>query len=395
VQNLEGTKRPPAVLLSWPNIGGGLVICAFLTSPFLRSLFFARGRRWVYILLISFAFAYTLTPLIGRFAHLLGVLDYPAQRKIHRQPTPLLGGVAVFLASLVAIVSNEIFFVENTAILLASGFIVLLGMADDVWQLPAWLKLFVQLLATAIVVKGGVILTLFPSSPAGDFFNLFLTFLWVIGVTNAFNFFDGMDGLVAGLGMITAFFLGLVSFTTNQPALGWFAVALLGGCLGFLPYNFRPGRPALIFLGEAGSTSLGFMLSTLAIVGDWSEHSPLISVCSPLLIFAVFIYDMIHITVARIWRGDVRGFLDWIQYTGKDHLHHRLYNLFHNRVASVVFIYGFNIAFGLGALALKGADLPEALLLVTQAAIILFLVGILETQGNTPRAPDSHDDSRQ
>jgi UDP-GlcNAc:undecaprenyl-phosphate/decaprenyl-phosphate GlcNAc-1-phosphate transferase len=82
-----------------------------------------------------------------------------------------------------------------------------------------------------------------------------------------------MDGLVAGLGMITAFFLGLVSFTTNQLALGWFAVALLGGCLGFLPYNFRPGRPALIFLGEAESASLGFMLPTLAIVGDWSEHS--------------------------------------------------------------------------------------------------------------------------
>ncbi|MCK7503758.1 MAG: undecaprenyl/decaprenyl-phosphate alpha-N-acetylglucosaminyl 1-phosphate transferase [Desulfobacterales bacterium] len=126
--------------------------------------------------------------------------------------------------------------------------------------------------------------------------NLLLTGLWIIGITNAMNFFDGMDGLAAGLGAIIAFFLGVVAFQTDQPFFGWISLAVLGGCLGFLPYNFRPSGSAVIFLGDAGSTVIGFVLACIAVYGDWAEGQPVVSLVSPVLIFWLLIFDMAHIT---------------------------------------------------------------------------------------------------
>lgn len=136
---------------------------------------------------------------------------------------------------------------------------------------PAGAKLFAQLLAVGIVIGSGVVLTLFPRFTLGNALDAVLTILWLLGITNAMNFFDGMDGLATGLSIITAGLMGFFAMLTFQPFLGWFAVASVGSCLGFLPFNFRPRRPAAIFLGDAGSTFLGFILAALAVKGEWAE----------------------------------------------------------------------------------------------------------------------------
>jgi UDP-N-acetylmuramyl pentapeptide phosphotransferase/UDP-N-acetylglucosamine-1-phosphate transferase len=123
---------------------------------------------------------------------------------------------------------------------------------------------------------------------------------------------------------LISFFLGVVAFQTAQPFLGWIAVAMLGGCLGFLPFNLRSKKSAAIFLGDAGSIVIGFILACLAVYGDWSESSPVVALVSPVLIFWILIFDMVHITVDRILTGKVTNFKQWIEYVGKDHLHHRL-----------------------------------------------------------------------
>jgi len=233
----------------------------------------------------------------------VGAVDHPSSRKIHESATPQLGGVAVYLAFLIAILANTaglaapLVLNEGMLGVLAGGTLLLLiGVRDDIRPVPATVKLVVQIVAAAIVIWAGKLLTFFPHSVWGDALNVLLTVLWIVGITNAFNFSDGMDGLATGLGIIIAFFLGVVAFQTNQPALAWVAVALVGAGLGFLPYNFRPKAPATIFLGDAGSTFLGFTLACLAVKGNWADRNPIVSVSTPILIFGILIYDMVHTT---------------------------------------------------------------------------------------------------
>jgi UDP-GlcNAc:undecaprenyl-phosphate GlcNAc-1-phosphate transferase len=190
-----------------------------------------------------------------------------------------------------------------------------------------------------------------------------------------------MDGLAAGVGAIIAFFLGTVAFQTKQPLLGWIALAIMGGCLGFLPYNFRHKGPASIFLGDSGSTVIGFVLACIAVYGDWAEGRPLVAFVSPLLIFWLLIFDMVHITIDRILTGKVLSFRNWIEYVGKDHLHHRLADALGSRRNSVLCIYLMSMCLGVSALMLRNAGPADAVLLIVQACIIVVLVTILERRG--------------
>jgi UDP-GlcNAc:undecaprenyl-phosphate GlcNAc-1-phosphate transferase len=194
------------------------------------------------------------------------------------------------------------------------------------------------------------------------------------------NFLDGMDGLAAGLAAIASLLLGVIAFQSQQVFLGWVTAALLGSTLGFLPYNFRPGQRATIFLGDAGSNFLGFILASLAVMGRWAEHD-LIKLAAPLLIFGVFIYDMCYITIERIALGKVRSFREWIDYVGRDHLHHRMEKVLGTKESAALFIYALSLTLGVGATVLLMASPPAALLLIAQAVVILLVVTILERRG--------------
>jgi UDP-GlcNAc:undecaprenyl-phosphate GlcNAc-1-phosphate transferase len=352
-----------------------------LLVPYSKGLFFKEGFRWPYILLLSFCLSYTLTPIVRHFAKKRGVLDYPDSRKIHQQVTPLLGGIPVYIAFVVAVCSNNIFTRPLLGILSGGILIFFVSVIDDIYGVKAWIKLLIQILATLIVINSGIMLNLFPKIPLGVELNVFLTFLWVIGITNSFNFFDGMDGLASGLGIITAFFIGVVAFQTNQPFFGWIAIAIVGSCMGFLPYNLRINNPATIFLGDAGSNFLGFTLACLAILGEWADNNPIVSLATPLLIFWIFIFDMVYITITRIATKKVRNFKEWIDYVGRDHLHHRLAMLLNSEKQSVLFIFLLCVCMGIGSIALRHASTLDAFLLLAQAAIIVGLVTILDVRG--------------
>jgi UDP-GlcNAc:undecaprenyl-phosphate GlcNAc-1-phosphate transferase len=357
---LAGTLLLPDVRTTWHNV---------------------YGARWAYILLVSCLISFGLTPIIIRMARFLEVLDLPASRKLHAEPTPLLGGLAIFTAFGVSILANSILDHQVVSIMIGGSLLATVGILDDVWGVPAAVKLLAQLLAVAVVVSSGVVLTLFPQSVVGDVANAALTLVWLLGITNAMNFFDGMDGLATGLSIITAGFLGLFAALTFQPFMGWLAAAIVGGCLGFLPFNLRPKRPAAIFLGDVGSTFLGFVLAALAVKGEWAENN-IVDLAAPVLIFWIFIFDMTHITVARIATGKVRSFREWIAYVGKDHLHHRLEALLGSRRKTVFLIFSLSASMGLAAMALRNARNLETALLILQAAIIVMILSILEHAGN-------------
>jgi len=370
--------------VSWYTFLFVVFVTLILLFPPTKRFFSSLGQRWFYITALSFTVSFCLTPLFRYLAIKWGLLDSPDARKIHKKATPLLGGAAIFVAFGIGILINGVYSTELFAILAASSIVFVTGLIDDFKEVPASIKLFVQVVSTVLVMSFGIVLRVFPTGlgPFSQVLNIALTVLWVVGITNAMNFFDGMDGLATGLGAILSFFLGIVAFQTAQPFLGWIAVAMMGSCLGFLPYNFRSKRSASIFLGDGGSTFIGFLLACLAVYGDWSESNPIVALASPVLIFWVLIFDMAHITVDRIVTGKVLSFKEWIEYVGKDHLHHRLSSVLGGPKKAVLFIYFLSLALGISAVVLRNARTIDAILLLLQALLIVLLVTILERHGH-------------
>jgi UDP-GlcNAc:undecaprenyl-phosphate GlcNAc-1-phosphate transferase len=380
------TAAQPARAVPWLPLAAGLGFAGVgvLLVPSVREGFIAEGVRWLYILLFSFSATFALTPASIVFGMRWGFVDQPSERKIHGTPTPRIGGLALYLGFVSAILVNSILEDWMVAILAAGSLLLIIGILDDAHELPAWSKLMAQLAAAGVVIYSGKVLSLFPDGAGGDAANILLTFIWIVGITNAFNFFDGMDGLASGLAILIAFFMGAVAFDTSQPGLGWLAVAMVGAGIGFLPYNFRFEKQALVFLGDGGSTFIGFTLACLAVKGNWANNNPIVSFSNPLLIFGVLIYDMIHITAERIAAGKVKTIKQWIDYVGKDHLHHRLERVLGNRQSSVAMIWVLTICLGLAAIVLRKAGTAEAIMLLAQAALILIMITILEHQGRRP-----------
>jgi UDP-GlcNAc:undecaprenyl-phosphate GlcNAc-1-phosphate transferase len=335
----------------------------FLLVGGARGMLEDSGFKWAYLLLLSFGIGYVCAPLVSMLAFRVGALDIPAGRKAHQAPTALLGGAAIYLAFVLTLWINDSYSLQLKGVVLAGSLIFIVGLIDDLKELPARLKLLVQVLAVVILINFGVVITFLPDGLWGDVGEWLLTAFWIIGITNAFNFLDGMDGLATGTGCIAAIFFGLVALQNNHDFMVYLALPLVGSCLSFLPYNFRFRKPAAIFLGDAGSTFLGFMLASLAVLGDWAGNHA-VRLIVPVLILGVPIFDMSFTTFMRIKNGQVRTFREWVEFTGRDHIHHRLEDLRIGRIGAVLVIYCVTIWLGLSALALKNTTGLNAILQV-------------------------------
>ena len=377
----EARKQFSFLRVLW---GIALVLFITLLMPPVRRIFFEALGRWFYIFLISFSIATLLTPLMIWIADRTGLVDNPGGRKIHARATPLLGGVAVAVAFITALSVNMILDTKEIVLIACGTVVAVIGLIDDWRNIPARYKLLVQVVAVLVLIRYGIILDLFPKGTSlGYGLNAVLTILWIVGLTNAMNFIDGMDGLATGVAAIISLFMGLVAYQTDQPFMGWIAIGMLGSCLGFLPFNFSLGtkRQASIFLGDAGSTFFGFVLSALAIKAAWADNNPIVSFATPVLIFWVLIYDMAYISIERIITGKVKSFRDWIDYVGTDHIHHRLLAVLGDRRKVVLFIFFLCATLGISAITLRGATTTDGILTVLQAFLITLIVSILEYTG--------------
>ena len=305
------------------------------------------------------------------------LLDHPDERKNHKGAIPLVGGIAIFAGFFAANLTYP--FLEGwgvIAIVIAAMLLVGIGVLDDLFDLSPGLKLFVQLIAVSVVVIGGIKLSFLPEVWWGELLEIVITGIWLIGVTNAVNFLDGIDGLATSVTLVAILAFGLVAVQTNQMRFLVLCAGVAGGCLGFLPYNFRR-KPAAAFLGDAGSTMLGFLLGSIAIVGAWGGPDGIaIDIVVPLLILGVPIFDMTFITITRVADGRIRSLREWIEYTGRDHIHHRLMKLGLGRHDTVGFICTISAILSLSALTLYDATEPYlAVISLVQGAIILTIVG--------------------
>ena len=353
---------------------------AILSTP-LRRWFVGHGLLWLYLVASSFALALVLVPLVRAYARWRGVLDQPSARKVHDVPTPLLGGAAVYAAFAITVLMNFNFSRELKGVALGAALVVAVGILDDLIDLPAWTKLLGQLGAAAIAMAYGATLTVIPHGvPGSGLLNVVVTALWMLTVTNAVQFLDGMDGLAAGTGVITAIFFSVVALQTGQPYLMFLSASLVGACAGFLPYNLRPGG-ATIFLGDSGAAFIGFTLAGLAVMGVWAENDPVVALLTPTLILAVPLFDIAFVGIVRVVTGRVHSLHEWLAYTGKDHLHHRFEQLGFTKTQTVFLIYFLCGTLGISAMLLNGAQAREAVLILVQAACVLAIVAVLEGVG--------------
>jgi len=362
--------------------GVAVLALVAIIAPSLGMFFFREGPRGlpaetIWIALMAFSLSASLTPAAAWLARRLGAIDVPGGRKIHREPTPLLGGAAIYVGFMAAVLLKTPLATELWGVLLGASLVFGVGLLEDTKGVPATLRLVLQVAAVAIVIGSGVVLTFLPPTWWGMAGEAALTFIWIVGITNAFNFLDGLDGLAAGSAVINAFFLGAAAVVTGQEDLALLSFAVMAAAAGFLPYNYKPHRrdaSGEIFLGDSGSTLLGFVLASLAVTGDWAENSPK-DLIVPVLIMAVPIFDMVLITVMRFREGLVRNLTEWIVYTGRDHFHHRLLSLGMRKKETVAIIYLVNLCLGISASLLKGSTTADAFLVLGQVTIIFGIIG--------------------
>lgn len=361
-------------------------VIGFSLFPETRRFFEEMDASWIYILGNALGVSALCVPIVKKAALEFNVVDKPNARKVHENVTPLIGGLAVFIAFLVSLFLNQFFSEELKAIALAGLLIVAVGVFDDAKGLSSTIRLATQLAASGILIYFGIQINLFAEfGLIGEIADILITLLWLIGITNAFNFFDGLDGLATGMAVVMASFFALVGIRSGQIFLSFVSVALAGACLGFIPYNFKKTANASIFLGDTGSTFIGFTLASLAIFGEWSKNEPLKSLTIPILIMSVVIFDMIYITISRFYTGKVSTFKEWLDYVGRDHLHHRLMSLGLSKRQAVFFIYFLCILLGLIAILLKRGETIDVLISLAVATLIYLLVTILMIFGNTKR----------
>lgn len=346
--------------------------------------------------LSAFAASFLLTPLIRRLAPTLGLVDEPGHRKVHVTPTPMGGGIAVFLGLLVAAaifaLAGSTFAVEPCSALMEelgsnselrwqmSGIVggavilFLVGLADDRWNLSWKLRLGLQILVAYGVTCTGVQATVFVQQP---WIGIAITMLWILILTNAMNFLDNMDGLSAGIGVIASSMSAGILLLMVRDAHWCVAFGLLilcGSLSGFLVWN-RP--PASIFMGDSGSNLIGFLLATLTVTGTFYQHSGSRHVIlAPLCILAIPLYDFVTVIWIRLKAGRSPFHGD------KSHFSHRLVELGLRPARAVLTIHLATLMTGLGGLLLyKVADWTGAWLIIALICCILSLVSILETVG--------------
>lgn len=318
--------------------------------------------------IISFA----STPLVKVFAQKVGAIDVPLDdRRMHKQPVPRLGGLAIFFGFIMSIVLFADINKQLRGILIGAVIIVVLGCIDDVVRLGAGIKFIVQICAALVpVLYGGLKIEAF-SNPIGFITGVFwinlgiwsvpITVIWIVAITNAVNLIDGLDGLAVGVSTISSITLLLISLSLGNPAVAIITAALAGGCIGFLPYNINPAK---MFMGDTGATFLGFILATVSIQGLFKVYA-LISFAVPFLILGLPIFDVIVAVFRRLSKGQSPAKAD------RSHIHHRLIDMGFSQKQAVAILYTLSAILGLTAVILTtSGELKAIFLLVAVIAAV-------------------------
>lgn len=343
---------------------------------------------------VAAVLSYFFTPPVKNFAHKVGAIDVPKDaRRMHKKPIPRLGGLAIYGGFLCSILIFGQLDETMLCVLLGAAIIVALGIFDDVLALGAKLKFVVQIVAAAIpVCIGNLQIGLFTNlNPLSDtpFVHLGIlavpvTIIWIVGITNAVNLIDGLDGLAVGVSSIAAITMLAVALLTGNMPIAITMAALAGACIGFMPYNLNPAK---IFMGDTGSTFLGYMLATVSIMGLFKFYA-VISFAVPFLILGLPIFDTANAIIRRVAAGRSPMSPD------RGHVHHKLIDMGFNQKQAVAILYAISATLGLTAVVLTSSGEVKAivLLLAVLAAILVGAGIVYGAEHWSKHAPENKED---
>lgn len=355
---------------------------------------------WIVLVLalaVSTVVSFAMTPIVKHLALMVGAVDVPKDdRRMHKVPIPRLGGLAIAVSFLLSVLLFAEVDYQLQGILLGAVIIVVLGVMDDIMTLKALPKFIVQILAACVVVYHGCKIQ-YISNPiltsSAKYLDLGImsgpvTVLWIVAITNAVNFIDGLDGLAVGVSAISSATLSVVALLVAENNVALVMIILLGACLGFIPYNFNPAK---IFMGDTGSAFLGFLLATMSIQGMFKLYA-IISFAVPFLILGVPIFDICFAIVRRIAKGQNPMKAD------RGHIHHRLIDMGFSQKQAVAITYFLTAILGLAAVVLTSSGEVKALILIGA----VFVVGALglnvifrNKHGDTAEKPDAPEKQRE
>lgn len=337
--------------------------------------------------MIAFMTAFMATPYTIRFAKKVGAVDIPQDpRRINKIVMPRLGGLAVILGFFVSIIyllivlsiEGKIDIFQDELYLKLLGFLVgelIIGLAcfyDDVKGAPALLKLGAQILAGIVLVNSGIRIDHFEfgiiNIPASNtlFYDIF-SVMWVVGITNAMNLIDGLDGLSTGISIISCISLLIIFALNGSPLISIILItSLCGSLIGFLPYNFNPAKT---FIGDTGSNFLGYALSVISILGVAKTYTAIVIV-APLIVLALPVFDTIFAIIRRIIKGKN---LKAVMEADAGHLHHKMLQKGFTQKQAVLILYGLSATFGMFAIILLDSGFWKAL---SFAMIIVLIVAM-------------------
>ena len=320
-------------------------------------------------LLVALVVSFLMTPVVKTFAYKVGAIDVPKDaRRMHKVPIPRLGGLAIFIGFIVSILLFVKITPEMKSILLGAVIIVVLGVVDDIMALPALLKFVVQIIAVLIPALSGVQIIAF-SNPNIFSDNLYwvlgnlsipFTVLWIVAITNSVNLIDGLDGLANGVSAISATTMLVIALVGGQSQVAIVLAALVGACVGFMPYNMNPAK---MFMGDTGATFLGYILATMSIQGLFKYYA-VISFVVPFLILGLPIFDTTFAFIRRIAHGQSPMHAD------RSHIHHRLIDMGLSQKQAVATLYVISAILGLSAVVLTTGGEQKAMLLFAALCIV-------------------------
>ncbi len=312
-------------------------------------------------LLVAALVALISTPVIRSLAFRIGAVDVPKDtRRMHDHPIPRMGGLAIFFGFILSVLIFQPLTAELRGMLLGAVVIVILGILDDIFVLPALPKFFVQIGAALIAVLHANRID-FLSNPNVFSKNPFwelgwlaipITVFWIVGITNAVNLIDGLDGLACGVSTISSMTMLVIALSVAEPDVAVLMAALSGACIGFLPYNLNPAK---IFMGDTGSTFLGFVLAVVSIQGLF-KYATIISFAVPFLMLGLPIFDTCFAILRRVSHGQSPMKPD------RGHIHHRLIDMGFTQKQAVAVLYVISAILGLSAVVLTTIGVVRAML---------------------------------
>ena len=351
-------------------------------------LYLSVGLAVIAALVISFA----ATPLAKKLAQRTGAMDIPKDsRRVHNTPIPYLGGLAIFIGFIISVLLFAEITVEIRGILIGAVIIVLVGAIDDIKPLPALLKLLIQIVAALVAVFHGISIEMFANPfdfNASAYVSLQslsipITVVWIVAITNSVNLIDGLDGLAAGVSFISSVVMLIISLIVADTNVALIMAALSGACLGFLPHNFNPAK---IFMGDAGSLLLGYILATMSILGLFKVYA-VASFAAPFLVLAVPFFDTSFAFLRRLLHGKNPMSPD------RGHFHHRLLDMGLSQKQAVLILYAISAVLGFAAIMVATSGKIGTLILVA-ALIIATIVVLIIYKSKSKHAIAQRDDDK-